>query len=135
MDLLANAMLDLASSGKNIILSTHNMERAEKLCSSVVIMNHGKIVLSGNLSDLKTTIGTQRVAVEFDGNLNKESLSTITRSISSFPHSTEIELADGYDSATLLRKLIDQVAIRKFEVISPSLHKIYVDLVGEAEYA
>lgn len=135
MDLLTDAIIDLAAKGKNIILSTHNMELAERLCSSVIIMDRGKVLLSGNLADLKSSLGNKIVSVEFDGNLDGEALSNITNSISAFPKSTEIEMAEGYDPDMLLRKLIDQVRIRKFEVITPSLHKIYVDLVGEAEYA
>jgi ABC-type uncharacterized transport system ATPase subunit len=43
----------------------------------------------------------------------------------------EIELADGTSPQTLLKCLVSQVSVRKFEVVSPSLHKIFVELVGE----
>jgi len=134
-DLLQDAILDLSSRGKNIILSTHNMEIAEKLCSNVIIIDHGKEVLSGSIAEIKSNFNQRTVSVEFDGRLNSESFSKMTRSISTYPKSTQIELADGVEPDSLLRKLIDQVSIRKFEIVVPSLHKIYVDLVGEAEYA
>jgi len=134
-DLLEDAILDLASKGKNIILSTHNMEIAEKLCSSVIIIDHGKEVLSGSIAEIKSNFNQRTVSVEFDGRLDSESLLKMTRSISTLQRSTQIELADGVEPDFLLRKLIDQVSIRKFEIVVPSLHKIYVDLVGEAEYA
>lgn len=134
-DLLQGAITDLAAKGKNIILSTHNMEIAEKLCSTVIIMDNGKELMSGSLADLKTNLGKKTVSVEFDGNLDSKSLMNMTRSISTYQKSTEIVLADGYEPDYLLRKLIDQVTIRKYEVLVPSLHKIYVELVGEAAYA
>lgn len=135
VDLLIDAIADLAAKGKNIILSTHNMEIAEKLCSTVIIMDQGKELMSGSIADLKSKLGKKIVSVEFDGNLDGESLMNMTRSISTYQKSTEIVLADGFEPEYLLRKLIDQVTIRKFEVMVPSLHKIYVDLVGEAAYA
>ena len=135
MELLRDAIIDLAAQGKNIIMSTHNMEVAEKMCSSVLIMNHGKVLLSGSMADLKSKPGSKTVSVEFDGNLNGESLTNMTESISTYPRSTEIVLAEGFEPESLLRKLMDQVTIRKFEILSPSLHKIYIDLVGEPEYA
>jgi ABC-2 type transport system ATP-binding protein len=134
-DLLKDAILELAAKGKNIILSTHNMEIAEKLCSNVIIMDHGKELLSGTIAGIKAGFSQRTVSVEFDGRLDSESLLKMTSSISTYPRSTEIELAEGVEPESLLRKLIDQVSIRKFEIISPSLHKIYVDLIGEAEYA
>jgi ABC-type uncharacterized transport system ATPase subunit len=42
----------------------------------------------------------------------------------------EIELAEGASPQELLKMLVDQVAVRRFEVVSPSLHKIFVELVG-----
>ncbi len=135
VDLLKEAIVDLANKGKNIILSTHNMEIAEELCSTVIIMDRGKQLLSGNLADLKSSLGTKTVSVEFAGKLDGSLLSNMTHSISTNQRSTEIVLAEGYDPDSLLRKLIDQVTIRKFEVITPSLHNIYVDLVGQAAYA
>jgi ABC-2 type transport system ATP-binding protein len=135
MELLKDAIVDLAAEGKNIILSTHNMEIAEKMCSSVLIMNHGRALLSGSMSDLKSKPGNKTVSVEFDGKLDGESLTHMTASISTFPRSTEIVLADGFEPESLLRKLMDQVTIRKFEILAPSLNKIYVDLVGDVAYA
>ena len=134
-DMLQDAIRDLSYKGKNIILSTHNMEIAEKLCSSVIILDHGKEVLSGTIAEIKSNFNQRTISVEFDGRLDNDSFSKMTRSISTFQKSTQIELADGVEPDSLLRKLIEQVSIRKFEIIVPSLHKIYVDLVGEAEYA
>ena len=134
-DLLQDAILDLSARGKNIILSTHNMEIAEKLCSNIIIMDHGKEVLSGTIAEIKSNFNQRTISVEFDGRLDSESILRMTRSISTKQKTTEIELADGVEPESLLRKLIDQVSLRKFEILVPSLHKIYVDLVGEAEYA
>jgi ABC-2 type transport system ATP-binding protein len=38
---------NIKSQGKTIILTTHYMEEAEKLCDDIVIMDHGKIIESG----------------------------------------------------------------------------------------
>ncbi len=135
VDLLKDAIVDLASKGKNIILSTHNMEIADELCTTVMIMSRGKQLLSGNLAEIKARPGQKTVLVEFIGKLDGGSLANMTTSISMNPGSTVIALAEGYEPESLLRKLIDQVSIRKFEVIAPTLRNIYVDLVGEAVYA
>src|SRR3990172_9883048 len=42
-----------SNDGKIIILSTHQMETAENLCSDILLLNKGKEVTMGNLSEIK----------------------------------------------------------------------------------
>jgi ABC-type uncharacterized transport system ATPase subunit len=71
------------------------------------------------------------VAVEFDGTIDFGSMSGIVRNVFRFPRWVEIELVEGASPQKLLRCLLDQVSVRRFEVTSPSLHKIFVELVAE----
>jgi ABC-2 type transport system ATP-binding protein len=130
-DVLREAVLELGSSGKTILFSTHNMEVAEKICSRLLIIDHGREVISGSLADIKSRYGHNTVAVEFDGTIDFGSLSGIVRNVFRFPRWVEVELAEGASPQKLLKYLLDQVSVRRFEVVSPSLHKIFVELVGE----
>ena len=42
----------LKKQGVTVILTTHYMDEAEKLCDRIIIMNHGKIIEEGNPLDL-----------------------------------------------------------------------------------
>jgi ABC-2 type transport system ATP-binding protein len=42
----------LKTQKKTIVLTTHNMEEAEKLCEELAIVDHGKVILQGNPHDL-----------------------------------------------------------------------------------
>jgi len=130
-DVLREAVLELGSRGTTILFSTHNMEVAEKICARLLVINHGREVISGSLADIKSRYGHNTVAVEFDGTIDFGSLTSLVRNVSRFPRWVEMELADGASPQTLLKCLVNQVSVRKFEVISPSLHKIFVELVGE----
>ncbi|QIK70134.1 ABC transporter ATP-binding protein [Erysipelothrix sp. HDW6C] len=50
---LKSLMRERADSGKTVFFSTHVLEVAEKLCDRIAIINHGKIVYTGTLEDLK----------------------------------------------------------------------------------
>jgi ABC-2 type transport system ATP-binding protein len=130
-DVLREAVLELGSMGKTILFSTHNMEVAEKICSRLLVIDHGREVISGSLADIKSRYGHNSVAVEFDGTIDFESLSGMVRNVSRFPRWVEMELAEGASSQALLKSLLGQVSVRRFEVVSPSLHQIFVELVGE----
>jgi ABC-2 type transport system ATP-binding protein len=53
-----NAIFDnlesLRASGKALVYTTHYMEEAERLCDRVMIIDHGKVVASGTLDELRT---------------------------------------------------------------------------------
>ncbi|HUQ29537.1 MAG TPA: ABC transporter ATP-binding protein [Usitatibacter sp.] len=53
-----NAIFDnlelLRSRGKALVYTTHYMEEAERLCDRVMIIDHGKVVASGTLDQLRT---------------------------------------------------------------------------------
>lgn len=130
-DMLVSAITELASKGKNILLSTHNMEIAEKMCSRILVINHGNALLSGSLTDIKAGYGHNTLTVEFDGDIELGMISNMVRHVSRFPRWIEMELVDDSYLQNVMRNLIDQVSIRRFEVLAPSLHKIYVDLIGK----
>ena len=131
-DVLREAVLELGSRGTTILFSTHNMEVAEKICSRILVMDHGREVISGSLADIKSRYGHNTVAVEFDGAIDFESLAGLVRNVSRFPRWVEVELLEGASPQALLKALVDQVSVRRFEVVSPSLHRVFVELVGGA---
>jgi ABC-2 type transport system ATP-binding protein len=55
---------DLKRAGRTIILTTHYMEEAERLCDRVAIMDHGKVIALGTPKELIATIGGEDI-VEF----------------------------------------------------------------------
>jgi len=52
-DVLKDILFDLRSRGKTILLSTHLMDHAERLCDGICLINRGRNVLSGRLSEIK----------------------------------------------------------------------------------
>jgi ABC-2 type transport system ATP-binding protein len=43
-------------SEKTVVLATHNLTEAEQLCDRLAIMNHGRIVASGSISELRSLV-------------------------------------------------------------------------------
>jgi ABC-2 type transport system ATP-binding protein len=55
---------ELKRAGRTIILTTHYMDEAERLCDRVAIMDHGKIIALGTPQQLIASIGGEHI-VEF----------------------------------------------------------------------
>ena len=57
---------ELKERGKTILLVTHNLDEAEKLCDRVGIMDKGKLVKEGSLGFLKREAKTKRVSIRLE---------------------------------------------------------------------
>jgi ABC-2 type transport system ATP-binding protein len=133
---LKDIMLDLRKQGRTVIFSTHLMESAERMCDSVCIIARGEKVLDGGVAAVKAAHGGKFVALALSGGGTDAAAavlkdpSLVQRSDDS-NRTLEIELARGADPQKLLRRLVDAgVAIERFEMVQPSLHRIFLDAVG-----
>src|ERR1700727_2141854 len=58
---LWDLLRDLNADGQTIMLTTHYMEEADKLCGRVAIMDHGKILALNTPSELKRSVGADTI--------------------------------------------------------------------------
>ncbi len=57
----------LHSEGQTILLTTHYMEEAEALCEQISVMDHGEVLASGTVNELKAGAGAETViTVRYD---------------------------------------------------------------------
>ncbi|MBL8863637.1 MAG: ABC transporter ATP-binding protein [Planctomycetes bacterium] len=76
---LWDVVRSLRERGKTILLTTHYMDEAEKLCDAIAIVDHGRVIAQGTPTELIRSLGGDHV-VEFafgDGAASEESLATL----------------------------------------------------------
>ena len=133
VEVMKDTILELRRANKTIILSTHQMEIAEKLCDDVCMINRSHKVFDGRLREIRRSFARNAVCVRFegtDGLLNDPEIVTNIRQVG---EDFEVLLAPDANPQTLLKRLVDAgVAITKFELVEPSLHDIFVEKVREA---
>ena len=129
-DVLCEAVLEMSQQGNTVLFSTHIMEQAEKICHSIFIMDHGREVLSGEIGEVKSRYGKNNVIIEFDGELDFLKGSPIVSNVAQYPRWVEAEVAEGHTPDELFQSLAGRVSVKRFEVVAPSLHKIFVQEVG-----
>jgi len=57
---------ELASDGKTIVFSAHNLYHVESICDRVAVMNHGKIIARGTIDEIRDRHGTTEYHVFTD---------------------------------------------------------------------
>jgi ABC-2 type transport system ATP-binding protein len=136
MDVMRDVMVDLSRRGATIVLSSHQMDTVEKLCDRVALINKGEKVLDGPVSDVKARHGTNTLVLAFDGDGSfLASLPGVAR-VSDFGQYVEIRMNDGADPQSILREAATRLTVRRFEIVVPSLHDVFVETVtGSGEEA
>jgi len=129
-DLLLEAMLELRAAGKTVLFSTHIMDHAERICTRILLVDKGRQVAAGTVAELKRRYGTDAARVEFDGDGGFMASLPYVRKARIFPRWTELELEGPEAADRLYRDLAGRVRVRRFELLEPSLHAIFVKLVG-----
>jgi ABC-2 type transport system ATP-binding protein len=71
--LVIDTVRHMNQEGSTILLTTHNIEEANALCSTISIINKGKIVATGSPEKLKKTFDTSRyIEISFDQKVGHE---------------------------------------------------------------
>lgn len=127
MELMKDVLLELKRSGKTILFSTHVMEQAEKLCDYICMISSGRKVLDGKMADVKSRFGKNSIQVEIDGDGSFARTLPGVASMTEFSNYIELRLNQGTDPSRILKQIVEKVAVRRFEVMEPSLYDIFID--------
>lgn len=128
---LKDALLELAKNGKTILLSTHRMDQAERLCQSICLINHGSAVLQGDLDEIKANYGHCSVQIKYDGDAGFLHEPRLVQSFNDYGNYVEVRLAPGADTQELLRLASSKARLDRFEVMQPSLEEIFIEAVSK----
>ena len=131
LDLLKDIMLRMRDAAKTVIFSTHMMEQAEKLCDFILLINQGAKVVDGTLDEIRSQYRTDVVSAEIQGDSAFIETLPIVETVQSVDRRLEISLRPDADAQELLRALVGRVTVRAFELKVPSLHEIFVHLIGQ----
>jgi ABC-2 type transport system ATP-binding protein len=128
-DLMREVMLDLRRRGTTLVLSSHQMETVERLCDRVALINRGEKVLDGSVAEVKARHGKNTVVLAYDGDGSFLGTLPGVAKVSDFGQYVEVRLQDGADAQPLLREAAARLRLRRFEIVEPSLHDIFVETV------
>ncbi len=131
-NIIRDIITELVEKGKYIIMSSHQMNSVEEFCEDIVILNKGKTVVKGNLTEIKESYPVTKIEID-----TKEDITNFIQgeSLKITKHTGKkyiVEFNEEKQADEILKTLIkNNVKIEKYELIRPTLHEIFVEKVGE----
>ena len=128
-DIIKREILDMRAKGATIIFSTHNMETVEDLCENISLVNQAKIVLQGNVADIRASHATNTFVVGSKTSLNETDFEMISQKAQNGVFESIIKKQLTESNNSLLSSLIKQTEILSFEELLPSMNDIFIKTV------
>ena len=126
---------DFHRRGITVLLTTHYMEEASRLCDRVAIMDHGRLMALGSPSELITSLGADQV-IEFsvDGAMENSELSGLpgVTGVSMKNHDFLLHVSN---TAVTLPALLDELSRRRLRLDAMTTHQatledVFIKLTG-----
>lgn len=130
VNIIKDVIMEMKRKGKTIIFSTHSMDSAEKLCDRILLVNKGKEVLSGKLSEVKQRYGNKNIHLNYEGDDNYLRESELVEKFDDFGNFMEIQLKPDVDAQEFLKQVSNRYRVSKFEIVEPSLNDIFIQAVS-----
>lgn len=121
----------LAKNGSTIIFSTHRMEQVEEICDHIILVNKGKKILDGTVSEVKQDFKENIYQVvsskTIENFIENKALFNI---VNKKDNRIFLQINDGVAPNEVLQYFIDNaVPISNFNEMLPSLNDIFIKLV------
>ena len=131
-ELFRDLLLDYRAQGKSVVLSTHGMELAERMCDHICLISHGRSVLDGELKAIKREVGGNAFRLVADGDLER---------VKAMPEVAHAVVQDGVvkmllkpevQGADALRQMVGFLNVHEFRSEEPELEQIFLKAVRDA---
>jgi len=133
--LLEEEIMRLSLKGSTIVFSTHVMQHAERLCDRLLLLADGRKKFEGTQDEARATLPARLTLTARDTPASLPGVASATRREEHGGWTSwDVRLEPGGDPGDLLQACTERgFALRRFEQSRPSLHDVFIRIVGGEE--
>lgn len=130
VEMLKRAVYDLQQKGTSIIFSSHQMSHVEEMCENLCILQKGRAVVKGSLSEVKKEYGKKNLVIHAESDLSYLSDFPGVASYKPLRNGCELQIDNEEISKDVFNSLSSDQFITKFDLAEPTLNDIFIEKVG-----
>ena len=136
--ILKDVIREQIEAGKLVIFSSHQMSYVEEFCEDIVLINHGEIVLSGNLDQIKREYGHNRLVISLGAEQQepeqviRDYMGDLLHVVGKRKDQVIAEMKEGCTRELLLKEFLERNLVpEEYGNYEPSLTEIFVEKAGD----
>ncbi len=130
VDVLSGVLRERAASGVPVVFSSHQLELVERLCDSVVLIDHGRVVAAGTIAELRATDRRRLVRVEVAGAASGWVEAIPGAQVNErLPTGAILALSEGTRAQDVLDAARAAGDVTHFSLVQPSLAEVFREVV------
>ena len=128
--LLKDVVREQIAKGKIVLFSSHQMSYIEEFCDSIAIINAGKVVISGDLHEIKRAYPRDKIVVSAQ---NPQKIMADLGDVCTLREDGTIliKLSNPDEKQAMMRRIVSDYDVDEVGVFEPSLNDIFVEYAGE----
>jgi ABC-2 type transport system ATP-binding protein len=130
VDALGGVIAELAATGSAVLFSSHQLDLVEHVCQDVVVLDHGRVVLAGELAALRNASRRRYLEVAFRAGARWAPGLTGARVLAAGAGRTRLELTEDADVAALAAAATAAGDVVRFSLEPPALSDLFRAAVG-----
>jgi len=130
MDVMGGLLSDVADGGVTVLFSSHQLDLVQDLCQDVVIIDHGRIVLAGDLAELRARVPYRLVDIRYRGPAPDWSRLPLVELVEAGDGRARLRAGRGTDVAAVLAAVLDRAEIVSFAYQPPTLSELFREAVA-----
>ena len=130
VEALSAMIADLARDGTAVLFSSHQLDLVEDVCQDIVVIDHGRVVMQGELERLRAASSRRYLAVGFRGVHRWTPTLAHARVLTAEPGRTRLELTDGVDLEALVELARSAGELTRFSLEPPALSDLFHEAVA-----
>jgi ABC-2 type transport system ATP-binding protein len=130
MDAMGGLLSEVAAGGVTVLFSSHQLDLVQDLCQDVVIIDHGKVVLAGELAELRAKVPQRFVDVQYRGPAPDWSQLAPVELVEARDGQVRLRADRGTDVAAVLATVQDRADIVSFAYQPSTLSELFRQAVA-----
>jgi len=130
MDAMSGLLTELAGGGTTVLFSSHQLDLVEDLCQDVVIIDHGRIVVAGDLAELRAKVPQRFVDIRYQGPAPDWTQLAPLELVESKDGQARLRVGRDTDLAAVVAAARDRADIISFAYQPPTLSELFRQAVA-----
>ncbi|HEX6898750.1 MAG TPA: ATP-binding cassette domain-containing protein [Thermoanaerobaculia bacterium] len=131
-ELFRDLLQSYRQEGKSVVLSTHGMELAERMCDHICLISRGRAVLQGELKKIKREFGGNAYRLVAEGDLDRLSQMPEIETVAAKNGVVKLMLKPDASGPETLRRMVEFLQVHEFRSEEPELEQIFMKAVRDA---